>query len=370
MRAWIGTAVMAVVAACGGDEAAALADVGGTPDAAVADDLYEPFGTDPGGVPDVVATVPKDAESPSAADDSTATEDAELDATPDVVAPCVPPVIPVLAGFPRGLAITLGADAVAVAAGDVAAPDAWTSGGALTLPTGGDQATLFARFDACPEVARAVVTLVEALPGPATAEDTDAIPLDAPRAWATEVVSVVYGGGVDPVWRTPEKAVGPATGDIYDVLVLGNGGSAVLALDPPATDGPGPDLAVFENSFGGANLEVAFVEVSSDGATWARFASLSLTPSPVPTYGGLDPSHLSGLAGKHAAGWGTPFDLATLAGAPEVLDGRVDLGAVRYVRLLDIVGDGTTPDSFGHPIYDPTPAFGSGGFDLEAVGVL
>ena len=50
--------------------------------------------------------------------------------------------------------------------------------------------------------------------------------------------------------------------------------------------------------------------------------------------------------------------------------GWVDLARIQYVRIVDVVGAGDVLDSFGAPIYDPTPTFGSGGFDLEAVGVL
>jgi hypothetical protein len=48
----------------------------------------------------------------------------------------------------------------------------------------------------------------------------------------------------------------------------------------------------------------------------------------------------------------------------------VDLDAIRFVRIVDIVGDRSRRDSFGHPIYDPTPTMISGGFDLDGVGVL
>ena len=49
---------------------------------------------------------------------------------------------------------------------------------------------------------------------------------------------------------------------------------------------------------------------------------------------------------------------------------------MQYVRLIDVVGDGSTFDSFPaayggpHPIYDPYPTTGSSGFDLDAVGVI
>ena len=48
----------------------------------------------------------------------------------------------------------------------------------------------------------------------------------------------------------------------------------------------------------------------------------------------------------------------------------LDVRRVTHVRLVDVRGDGATPDSYGNPIYDPTPAWGPGDFDLDAVGVL
>jgi len=77
-----------------------------------------------------------------------------------------------------------------------------------------------------------------------------------------------------------------------------------------------------------------------------------------------------GLAGKYRVGFGGPFDLALLRYRPLVQAGHVDLSRITHVRLVDVVGDGATVDSFGHPIYDPYPTVGSGGFDLEAIGVL
>src|ERR1700744_4168377 len=55
------------------------------------------------------------------------------------------------------------------------------------------------------------------------------------------------------------------------VVSLGDSGVAVLTFAAPIIDGPGPDFAVFENGFANpandsqAFLELAFVEVSSDG---------------------------------------------------------------------------------------------------------
>ncbi|MEZ4549679.1 MAG: hypothetical protein R2874_04140 [Desulfobacterales bacterium] len=61
---------------------------------------------------------------------------------------------------------------------------------------------------------------------------------------------------------------GPAVGSSFDV-VLGRGGSIILTFDPPVENGEGWDFAVFENSFNDFNLELAFVEVSSNGTDFS-----------------------------------------------------------------------------------------------------
>ena len=54
----------------------------------------------------------------------------------------------------------------------------------------------------------------------------------------------------------------------------------------------------------------------------------------------------------------------------DVINGKVDLGNIRFVRIIDINGDGNTKDSFNNSIYDPYPCTGSAGFDLDAIGVI
>jgi len=80
------------------------------------------------------------------------------------------------------------------------------------------------------------------------------------------------------------------------------------------------------------------------------------------------------LAGKHANAygdsWGTPFDLSWLAGHPLVSGGQLNLNAVTHVRIVDIPGNGSFLDTTGAPIFDAWTTIGSGGFDLEAVGVI
>jgi hypothetical protein len=143
-----------------------------------------------------------------------------------------------------------------------------------------------------------------------------------------------------------------------------------LGFDTPITDDAGFDFAVFENGITDDYLELAFVEVSTDGETFVRFDSIYLAEAPVEPYGLLDTETFEGLAGKYRMGFGHPFDLNTLKNKPQVLNGTVDLRDIRYIRVVDIIGDGTMTDSFGHPIYDPFPTENSAGFDLDAIGVI
>lgn len=190
-------------------------------------------------------------------------------------------------------------------------------------------------------------------------------------AWANGYSDYLPGANVDAAWRTPEKSLGAAQGTSTDVVVLGDRGSLTLTFAGALFDGPGSDFAVFENGFADNFLELAWVEVSSDGSQFHRFPAYSFTANPVGGFGTLDPTNVDGLAGKYRQGWGTPFDLALLAGRP-----GLDLNDVRFVRIVDIVGDGSAlddyPVAFGgpHPIYDPYPTVISGGFDLDAVAAM
>ncbi len=196
--------------------------------------------------------------------------------------------------------------------------------------------------------------------------------------WATGWQDYVPGSDVDATWQTPDKALGAAAGDSYDVVSLGRGGRITLSFSGTLFDGPGYDFAVFENGFSDTFLELAWVEVSSDGVNYVRFPGVSFTPAPVSAFGSLDPTDITGFAGKYRQGFGTPFDLQELAGTP-----GLDTGAITHVRLVDIVGDGSELDSYAgltagipggpfpsHPIYDPYPTTGSAGFDLDAVAAL
>lgn len=184
--------------------------------------------------------------------------------------------------------------------------------------------------------------------------------------WAVDYRDYLPGLELEAEWMHPQRAVGPASGMFDQVVSMGKAGSITMVFDPPIADGPGFDFAVFENGFSDGFLELGYVEVSSDGIHFERFPNHSLTPGPVGPYVPImNPTHITGLAGKYRLGFGTPFDLADLPAS-----GHLDPGQIRYVRIIDIIGDGRNLDSHGNPIYDPYPTFGSAGFDLDGIAVL
>lgn len=234
----------------------------------------------------------------------------------------------------------------------------------------------------------------------------DAIPNPIFSGWATGITQ--YRPSNDK-WITPGlfdnplKALGPATGDPFDIVSLGEldldqiaaqkaPGSITLTFAPlKISDGPGLDFVVFENGIatddGKVFAELAFVEVSTNGNDFARFPSLALNPTPIGPYGLIEIGSVHNLAGRYPNAYGrclgTGFDLQDLLDHPLVAAGVVDLNDIRYVRIVDIPGDGAWSDqataylgpnwtcySQDNPIYDPWPTWGSGGFDLEAIGIL
>jgi hypothetical protein len=184
--------------------------------------------------------------------------------------------------------------------------------------------------------------------------------------------SVYHSGSNKATFGHPSNALGVASGNSVDAISLGDGGIAILSFDRPIINGPGPDFAIFENSFSDTYLELAFVEVSSDGVHFVRFPAVSLTPDDpqVGGFGSLDPTNIHNFAGKYRQGYGTPFDLEELKDSA-----NIDINNVRFVRIIDVVGcvdcDFATFDSQGNVVNDPWPSpFDSGGFDLEALGVI
>lgn len=194
--------------------------------------------------------------------------------------------------------------------------------------------------------------------------------------WASRIVQSSPGAGLDfsqfppfgyPATNVLGPAMTPRMNDPYDVLPLGRGGSIVVSFDRPIRNGPGYDFAVFENGFDAYFLELAWVEVSSDGIHFVRFPNSSLTPNPVGAFQvpAIDTTEISGLASKYAAGYGTPFDLVDLPEHPDL-----DRENIRFVKIVDIIGNGSARDSEGRPIYDPFQTELTAGFDLDAIGVL
>jgi hypothetical protein len=207
-----------------------------------------------------------------------------------------------------------------------------------------------------------------------SAPGTTAISHDDPRfvGWATGVEHYRPGPGVvGAIWMMPSQALGPAGTDSTEVVVLGEAGTITLTFNPPITNEKGFDFVVFENSFTDDSfLELAFVEVSSDGNQFVRFDSAFRDPiTPCGNCSGTA-DQIGGLAGTYRLGFGTPFDLDALKNSPLVRSGAIDLNAISHVRIVDIVGDGKTLDSFGREIIDPLVGSPTAGFDLDAIGVL
>lgn len=239
---------------------------------------------------------------------------------------------------------------------------------------------------------------VLALAGPYTG---DGIAVSEITSWATGYLNYspsvpldesIYGSykpgaGVAPMFQTPGNALGEADqkivtlGDLYQEQIDSGArpGSITLSFDTAITNGGGYDFAVFENGFisgsdGGLFAELAYVLVSTDGDYWSLFPSISLTDGLAGAYGTIDATDVHNLAGKHANNYGTSegtgFDLSDLTDDALVLAGLVDLDEINYVRVVDIPGSGDYCDSEGNPIYDAWVTWGSGGFDLDAVGAI
>jgi len=170
-------------------------------------------------------------------------------------------------------------------------------------------------------------------------------------------------------YGTEESGIGKTDND---VISLGDSGIATLEFGTPIANGQGWDFAVFENSFSDDFLELAFVEVSSNGIDYYRFNSTSLTQqtTQVNTFGVVDATKINNLAGKYKGNYGVPFDL------DELKDNTLlDVNNIISIRIIDVVGSIDTNfasyDSEGNIINDPWPTpFETSGFDLDAVGVI
>jgi len=211
--------------------------------------------------------------------------------------------------------------------------------------------------------------------------------------FATGVVDFSPGAGHEGWYTAPERALGPpqgagSGGSSTHVVTLGLEGALTLSFADPngrdrcIADGEGVDFLVAENPFvsaytGGTFIELVRVQVSTDGVHFAEFPTLCEQTTPVPPdifFNAVDPSLYHGFAGTvpvfydanssgprgqldpfdSVAAGGDPFDLADLADVPEVVEGLVDPQCIRYVRLIDVNGDGSEVDSSDNPVYDPT----------------
>lgn len=196
--------------------------------------------------------------------------------------------------------------------------------------------------------------------------------------WATHVeiergyldISSPSLGKVD--YGQASDGEGKAEGNSFDIVSLGDSGIAIITFDRPIENGEGPDFAVFENGFADDFIELAFVEVSSDGIKYVRFPSSSEASITVQTgpYAYSDCRFFNNLAGKYKQGYGTPFDLEDLKDSL-----GIDIMNITHVKLVDVIGTINPQfgsfDSQGNIINDLYPtAFPSGGFDLDGVGVI
>lgn len=186
--------------------------------------------------------------------------------------------------------------------------------------------------------------------GAATDPWLDVVRAFVPGAFAgfgqTELPAVVLGPPVP----------GGLTQGSTDVVSLGNGGMIEVSFrDNIVFDGPGDDLVIYENVFhigsptGDLFTEYAYVEVSADGLTWARFP--------------FDPSTGEGLAGGSAVSGEAADPLDPAAGGDRFDIGTLGFAFVRYVRLIDCADE---VDDVGNHV---APA-NQGGFDLDAAAAL
>jgi hypothetical protein len=193
------------------------------------------------------------------------------------------------------------------------------------------------------------------------------------------------GGSFDPDPAVGEPTGGGLNQGSTDVVSLGVGGTLTLEMDPAVLDGAGADLMVCENAFYVTGTlqsfaEVAFVEVSSDGEHFARLSSNYTGPQePLPIFTGIHPARYRGFAGvmpvsAHppevdpldvTAAGGDLFDLHELVDDPLVQADLLDLGDIRFVRIIDVEA-GAAVDTAGHTVFDCGVGFGSS-CDIDAV---
>ena len=190
------------------------------------------------------------------------------------------------------------------------------------------------------------------------------------------------------VLGAPNGNANPATPnfDEHDLLSLGDGGWIVLRLlAHKIVDGPGADLAVFENPVQPAGqptqsfAETAIVSVSNDGVNWSTFPFNFIPPGPSGSL--LDKANYVGFAGVNPTlssptNGISPID--PLVSGGDFFDlAQVGLTEARYVKIQDTgtTGPTQTMDVDGDIVDDPGNHFtfgdvGSAGFDLDAIAAI
>ncbi|MGB0646911.1 MAG: hypothetical protein ACPGQS_07040 [Bradymonadia bacterium] len=254
-------------------------------------------------------------------------------------------------------------------------PDQWLSDESSLSKLSGTK-TVFVCYgdvDGCvSQTRRQTIEFVTEYSAPARTPESFAIDRDDARivSWNHYVTDFERGERVDDEYRQDVTRIGTPGNATTDVIVLGAGGVITIETCSTVTNAPGPDFAVFENGVNDTFLELAFVEVSSDGEHFVRFPNVYTGLAPIGPYEGHDPTTFRGFAGQYRFGFGTPFDLSVLEEHPDVSAGLIDLNDINYVKLIDIIGNGEAVDSFNSPIFDPYPTQGSAGFDLVGLAVL
>lgn len=189
------------------------------------------------------------------------------------------------------------------------------------------------------------------------------------RGWQNMADTSLGQADVGETWSITGKAGN-------GVISLGDKGSITLTFPYPIRNGKGADFAVFENGFlvndSLAFLELAFVEVSSNGFDFVRFAAVSWidTNQQQAGFSTINAKQIHNLAGKYILPFGTPFDLEELKDST-----KVNINNITHVRITDVGGsilpEWASKDVFGRAINDPWPTpFPSSGFDFDAVGVI
>ena len=173
-----------------------------------------------------------------------------------------------------------------------------------------------------------------------------------------------------------ENALGKADGS---TISLGDGGEIILTFNKPIINSNGVDFVVFENALLTppaqnilAFVELAFVEVSSDGEHFFRFPAISEQQyeTQIKTFEAVDYRLYHNFAGNYPVFWGTPFDLDDIEDN-ELLDKQ----NITHIKIIDCIGtinpEFASYDSQGNIVNDPYPTpFATCGFDLDAVGVI